>query len=430
MTSSPTRHSLLRHLYDVAVAAAQPALCLPPFWPKPPQGRILLLAGGKAAARMAAAAEAHYIDGLSLSPERFSGLAVTRIGYAVPTQRIEVVEAAHPVPDQKGVEATKRIIALAQEAGPNDLVLVLLSGGASANWIAPLADLTLADKQAITRALLRSGAGIGEMNTLRKHLSAIKGGRLTLAAQPAPVLTLGISDVPFDDPSVIGSGPTVPDPSTQADALAIVAHYGLNLPEAASRLLANSAYESPKPGDPAFAASAYQIVASPALSLRQAAAAAQAAGYEVMDLGAEIAGEARLVARDHAALALKAKREGRRCAILSGGELTVTIKGHGRGGPNQEYALALAIALQGESGIFALAGDTDGTDGGGGHADDPAGAFIDPTTLTRAQALGRDPVVDLENNDSTGFFTALGDLLNPGPTGTNVNDLRAILVDP
>ena len=430
MTPSPTPHSLLRHLYDVAVAAAQPALCLPPFWPKPPQGRILLLAGGKAAARMAAAAEAHYIDGLGLSPERFSGLAVTRIGYAVPTQRIEVVEAAHPVPDQKGVEATKRIIALAQEAGPNDLVLVLLSGGASANWIAPLADLTLADKQAITRALLRSGAGIGEMNTLRKHLSAIKGGRLTLAAQPAPVLTLGISDVPFDDPSVIGSGPTVPDPSTQADALAIVAHYGLNLPEAASRLLANSAYESPKPGDPAFAASAYQIVASPALSLRQAAAAAQAAGYEVMDLGAEIAGEARLVARDHAALALKAKREGRRCAILSGGELTVTIKGHGRGGPNQEYALALAIALQGESGIFALAGDTDGTDGGGGHADDPAGAFIDPTTLTRAQALSRDPVADLENNDSTGFFTALGDLLNPGPTGTNVNDLRAILVDP
>lgn len=430
MTPSPTPHSLLRHLYDVAVAAAQPALCLPHFWPKPPQGRILLLAGGKAAARMAAAAEAHYIDGLGLSPERFTGLAVTRIGYAVPTQRIEVVEAAHPVPDQKGVEATKRIIALAQEAGPNDLVLVLLSGGASANWIAPLADLTLADKQAITRALLRSGAGIGEMNTLRKHLSAIKGGRLTLAAQPAPVLTLGISDVPFDDPSVIGSGPTVPDPSTQADALAIVAHYGLNLPEAASRLLANPAYESPKPGDPAFAASAYQIVASPALSLRQAAAAAQAAGYEVMDLGAEIAGEARLVARDHAALALKAKREGRRCAILSGGELTVTIKGHGRGGPNQEYALALAIALQGESGIFALAGDTDGTDGGGGHADDPAGAFIDPTTLTRAQALGRDPVVDLENNDSTGFFTALGDLLNPGPTGTNVNDLRAILVDP
>ena len=430
MTPSPTPHSLLRHLYDVAVAAAQPALCLPPFWPKPPQGRILLLAGGKAAARMAAAAEAHYIDGLGLSPERFTGLAVTRIGYAVPTQRIEVVEAAHPVPDQKGVEATKRIIALAQEAEPNDLVLVLLSGGASANWIAPLADLTLADKQAITRALLRSGAGIGEMNTLRKHLSAIKGGRLTLAAQPAPVLTLGISDVPLDDPSVIGSGPTVPDPSTQADALAIVAHYGLNLPEAASRLLANPAYESPKPGDPAFAASAYQIVASPALSLRQAAAAAQAAGYEVMDLGAEIAGEARLVARDHAALALKAKREGRRCAILSGGELTVTIKGHGRGGPNQEYALALAIALQGESGIFALAGDTDGTDGGGGHADDPAGAFIDPTTLTRAQALGRDPVVDLENNDSTGFFTALGDLLNPGPTGTNVNDLRAILVDP
>ena len=430
MTPPPAPPSLLRHLYDVAVAAAQPALCLPPHWPEPPQGRILVLAGGKAAARMAAAAETHYLDGLGLSPERFSGLAVTRLGYAVPTQRIEVVEAAHPVPDQKGVEATKRIIALAQQAGPDDLVLVLLSGGASANWIAPLADLTLADKQAITRALLRSGAGIGEMNTLRKHLSAIKGGRLTLAAQPAPIITLGISDVPYDDPSVIGSGPTVPDPSTQADALAIVAHYGLTLPDAAARILANPAYESPKPGDPAFARSTYQVVASPALSLAEAASAARQAGYEVIDLGAEIAGEARLVAQDHAALALQAKRDGRRCAILSGGELTVTITGHGRGGPNQEYALALAIALQGEAGLWALAGDTDGTDGGGGHADDPAGALIDPTTLTRAAALGRDPVTDLANNDSTGFFAALGDLLNPGPTGTNVNDLRAILVDP
>lgn len=430
MTCPHPPRALLRTLYDTAVAAAQPALCLPPHWPEPPKGRIVLLAGGKAAARMAAAAEAHYIGALGLGPDRFNGLAVTRRGYAVPTERIEVVEAAHPVPDQTGVEATRRIIALAEQAGPDDLVLVLFSGGASANWIAPLADLTLADKQAITRTLLRSGAGIGEMNTLRKHLSAIKGGRLALAAAPAPIVTLGISDVPFDDPSVIGSGPTVPDPSTQADALEIVAKYGMALPETAARILANPAYESPKPGNPAFALSRYTVVASPALSLAAAAEKAAAAGYDLINLGAEVAGEARDVARAHAALALEAKRAGRKAVILSGGELTVTIRGHGAGGPNQEYALALAIALNNTPGIAALAGDTDGTDGGGGNADDPAGAFVDAATLQRAQAAGRNPAADLDNNDSTAFFRAAGDLLDPGPTGTNVNDLRAILVDP
>lgn len=422
--------ALLRSLYDTAVDAAQPAHCLPPHWPSPPKGRIVLLAGGKAAARMAAAAEAHYIDQLGLGPERFDGLAVTRIGYAVPTRRIEVVEAAHPVPDLTGVEATRRIIALAEQAGPDDLVLVLFSGGASANWIAPLGDLTLADKQAITRALLRSGAGIGEMNTLRKHLSAIKGGRLALAAAPAPVVTLGISDVPLDDPSVIGSGPTVPDPSTQADALAIVQKYGIALPATAQQILTDPQNESPKPGHPAFAATLYTVVASPALSLAAAAEKARLAGYEVFDLGAEVAGEARDVAAAHAALALEAHRARRKVAILSGGELTVTLKGQGMGGPNQEYALALAIALAGTPGIVALAGDTDGTDGGGGHADDPAGAFVDAGTLKRAAAASRNPAVDLANNDSTAFFRAAGDLLEPGPTGTNVNDLRAILVDP
>ena len=430
MTSPSARRSLLTSLYDAAVAAAQPAICLPPHWPEPPKGRIVLLAGGKAAARMAKAAEDHFIGRLGLGPDRFAGLAVTRVGYAVPTERIEVVEAAHPVPVETGVTATRRILALAQAAGPDDLVLALLSGGASANWIAPLAPLDLAGKQAITRALLRSGAGIGEMNTLRKHLSAIKGGRLTLAATPAPVITLGISDVPHDDPSVIGSGPTVPDPSTQADALAIVRRYGIALPDSAARILADPAHESPKPGDPAFATARYTVVASPALSLEQAAAKARAAGYDVIDLGAEVAGEAREVARDHARLALDAKRAGRKAAILSGGELTVTIKGNGRGGPNQEYALALALALDGAQGIAAIAGDTDGTDGGGGHADDPAGAFVDDGTLARARAAGRDPHADLDNNDSTGFFAAAGDLLEPGPTGTNVNDLRAILVDP
>lgn len=430
MTSPSSRRDLLLSLYDAAVAAAQPAICLPPHWPEPPKGRIVLLAGGKAAARMAKAAEDHYIGRLGLGPDRFSGLAVTRIGYAVPTERIEVVEAAHPVPDEKGVEATRRILDLAAGAGPDDLVLALLSGGASANWIAPLAPLTLADKQAITRALLRSGAGIGEMNTLRKHLSAIKGGRLTLAAAPAPVITLGISDVPLDDPSVIGSGPTVPDPSTQADALAIVQRFGIALPESAARILADAANESPKPGDPAFNKARYTVVASPALSLVQAATKAREAGYEIIDLGAEVAGEARNVAREHAKIALDARRAGRKIAILSGGELTVTIKGSGRGGPNQEYALALAIALDGAQGIVAIAGDTDGTDGGGGHADDPAGAFVDEGTLARAIAAGRNPVTDLDNNDSTGFFAAANDLLEPGPTGTNVNDLRAILVDP
>ena len=430
MNAPAPRRPVLRALYDAAVEAAQPAPSLAPHWPAPPKGRIILLAGGKAAARMAKAAEDHFIGTLGLGPDRFNGLAVTRVGYAVLTERIEVVEAAHPVPDETGVNATRRILDLAASAGPDDLVLALLSGGASANWIAPLGALTLADKQAITRALLRSGAGIGAMNTLRKHLSAIKGGRLALAAQRAPLVTLGISDVPFDDPSVIGSGPTVPDPSTQADALAIVQQFGIALPEAAAAILADPRHESPKPGDPAFAKATYRVVASPALSLAVAAEKARAAGYEVIDLGAEVAGEAREVAREHAALARECHAARRKVAILSGGELTVTIKGHGRGGPNQEYALALAIALDGAAGIEAIAGDTDGTDGGGGHADDPAGAFVDPTTLARARAAGRNPVTDLDNNDSTGFFAAADDLLTPGPTGTNVNDLRAILVDP
>lgn len=430
MNAPASRRTLLRALYDEAVEAAQPAHCLAPHWPEPPKGRIVLLAGGKAAGRMAKAAEDHFIGRLGLGPDRFNGLAVTRTGYGVPTERIEIVEAAHPVPDAIGVAATQRILALASAAGPDDLVLALLSGGASANWIAPLGALTLSDKQAVTRALLRSGAGIGAMNTLRKHLSAIKGGRLALAARPAPLVTLGISDVPYDDPSVIGSGPTVPDPSTQADALAIVRDYGITLPDAAAALLADPAQESPKPGDPAFADTTYRVVASPALSLAVVAHKARAAGYELINLGAEVAGEARLVAQEHAALARDCHAAGRKVAILSGGELTVTIKGHGRGGPNQEYALALAMALDGTPGIEAIAGDTDGTDGGGGHADDPAGAYIDPTTRARGLAAGRNPVIDLDNNDSTGFFEAVGDLLSPGPTGTNVNDLRAILVDP
>jgi hydroxypyruvate reductase len=306
---------------------------------------------------------------------------------------------------------------------------VLLSGGASANWIAPAAGLALAEKQAVTRALLKSGASIGEINTVRKHLSRIKGGRLAARAAPARVVTLAISDVPGDDPAVIGSGPTVADPSTLADARAIVARYRLDLPPAVDRALADAKNETPKPGDAAFAGSEFRLVARPADAFRAATAAVQAGGYECVFLGDRLEGEAREVAGEQARHARKLAEAGRRAVILSGGELTVTIRGNGRGGPNQEFALALALALDGTQGIAALAGDTDGTDGGAGRPDDPAGAFVDATSAARARALGLDPAAFLADNDSTGFFARLGDLLTPGPTWTNVNDFRAILVD-
>ncbi|WP_293853103.1 glycerate kinase [uncultured Alsobacter sp.] len=420
----------LRLLFDAAVHAAQPAGCLPAHLPEPPaKGRLILLAGGKAAGSMMAFAEAWYADRHGLGPDRLVGLAVTRLGYGVPTRWIEVVEAGHPVPDAAGVAATRRTLELAASATEDDLVLVLLSGGGSANWIAPAGGLTLADKQAVTRAMLRSGASIGEINTVRKRLSLIKGGRLARIAAPARMLTLAISDVPRDDPSTIASGPTVPDPTTNADAREIVARYGLPLPDAARVLIDDPANETPKPGDPVFDRTAFRIVAAPRASVEAAAAAARAAGYEPVMLGADLEGEAREVAVEQARLALRLKSEGRRAAILSGGELTVTLRGGGRGGPNQEFALALAVALDGAEGISAVAGDTDGTDGGGGSPDDPAGAFVDPTTLARARSAGVDPAASLADNDSTGFFSATGDLLSPGPTRTNVNDLRAILVD-
>jgi hydroxypyruvate reductase len=303
-----------------------------------------------------------------------------------------------------------------------------MSGGASANWIAP-AGITFAEKQAVTRALLRSGANIGEINTVRKHLSRIKGGRLARAAHPAKIVTCAMSDVPGDDPAVIGSGPTVPDPTTLADARAIVARFQLDVPKAVTRALADPANESPKPGDAAFAAADFRLVARPADAFRAAEAAVRAAGYEHVFLGDQVEGEAREVAAVHARLARDLQAAGRRAVILSGGELTVTIRGNGHGGPNQEYALALAIALAGTAGIAALAGDTDGTDGGAGSASDPAGAFVDGTTATRAQKLGLDPAAFLADNDSTGFFARVGDLIAPGPTFTNVNDFRAIVVD-
>jgi hydroxypyruvate reductase len=304
-----------------------------------------------------------------------------------------------------------------------------MSGGASANWIAPAAGLALAEKQAVTRALLKSGAAIGEMNTVRKHLSRIKGGRLATHAHPARVVTLAISDVPGDDPAVIGSGPTVPDPTTLADARAIVERRHLALPPAAIRALADPANESPKPGDAVFARTEYHLVARPADAFRSVQIMVAAAGFEPVFLGDRVEGEAREVAAAHARLAREIQSAGRRAVILSGGELTVTLRGQGRGGPNQEYALALACELAGAPGIAALAGDTDGTDGGGGSADDPAGALVDATTLARAKSLGLDPAAFLAENDSTGFFARLGDLLTPGPTATNINDFRAIVVD-
>jgi hydroxypyruvate reductase len=419
---------LLESLFRAAVSAAHPTRCLPPSLPEPPQcGRLIVLAAGKGAGALTEVAEAHYLA--QLPEDRLEGIAVTRHGYGRPTRRITVVEAGHPVPDEAGLKGTERALALADAAKSDDLVLVLLSGGASANWIAPAAAISFADKQVTTRALLRSGANIGEINCVRKHLSRIKGGRLAKRAYPARVVTLAISDVPGDDPAVIGSGPTVPDPTTLADARALVRKYRLDLPAAVTAALNDPANESPKPGDPVFAGTEYRILARPADALAAAEARVREAGFECAILGDRLQGEAREVAAMHAALAKEHAAAGRRIAILSGGELTVTLKGNGRGGPNQEYALALAVHLNGAKGIAALAADTDGTDGGRGRPDDPAGAFIDETTLTRAKARGLDPAAFLADNDSTGFFNGIGDLFTPGPTFTNVTDFRAIVVD-
>jgi hydroxypyruvate reductase len=378
---------------------------------------------------MVEVAERHYLDERGVPASRISGLAVTRRGYGRPTRLVRVIEAGHPIPDAAGLAGTFETLALADSAGADDLVVVLISGGASANWIAPAAGLSLTEKQAVTRALLRSGASIGEINTVRKHLSRIKGGRLAERAHPARLVTVGISDVPGDDPAVIGSGPTVPDPTTLADAREIVARYGLQLPPAVTRALADGANETPKPGNAVFTGTSFALAMRPADVFRAVEDAVRGSGYEAIMLGSQIEGEARVVAAAQARLARDLKSQRRRAVILSGGELTVTLRGKGRGGPNQEYALALAIALAGAAGIAALAGDTDGTDGGTGQSDDPAGAFIDDTTLSRAHRLRLEPTHYLDDNNSTEFFEKLGDLLVPGPTLTNVNDFRAILVD-
>ena len=410
---------LLRSLFDAAVAAALPARVVPPHLPKPPQkpgSRTIVLGAGKAAAAMAKAVEDNWEGPLS-------GLVVTRYGHGVPCRQIEVVEAAHPVPDARGEAAARRILALAEAAVPDDLVLCLISGGGSALLALPADGLTLADKQAVNRALLASGAAIGEMNTVRKHLSAIKGGRLAAAAWPAELVSLLISDVPGDDPGTIASGPTVADPTTFAEARAILARYAIVPPAAVAARLAGASDETPKPGDLRLSRARTVIIASPAGSLAAAADHARAAGVTAVVLGDAVEGEARAVGRAMAGDAL-ARRGGEPTVLLSGGETTVTVRGKGRGGRNGEFLAGLALGLAGAPGIFALAGDTDGIDG----SEDNAGAMIAPDTLARAAALGLDLAAALAGNDVYPFFAALGDLVVTGPTLTNVNDFRAILI--
>jgi len=355
------RRPLLRTIFDAAVAAAHPGVVLAQHLAPVPSGRVICLAAGKGAAAMAAATEAHYLDALRLDPARLVGIATTRHGHGVPTRRIRLVEAGHPMPDEAGLKGAEDTLQLAQTAQADDLLLVLLTGGGSANWIAPADGITFEQKQKLTRALLRSGAPIGEVNTVRKHLSRIKGGRLARAGHRASeILTLAVSDVPRDDASAIASGPTVPDPTTLADARAIVAKYKLEVDDAIRRALDDISNESCKPGDGAFARARFELIARPRQSLDAAVRIARDNGYETIDLGADLEGEAREVAAVHARLALDARRKGRRVAILSGGELTVTVRGQGRGGPNQEYALALADLLKGTQTISAIAGDTDG----------------------------------------------------------------------
>jgi glycerate 2-kinase len=424
------RRPLLRAIFDAAVAAAHPDVVLGRHLPAAPKGRVICLAVGKGGAALAAAAERHYLDELKLDPSRLTGIATTRHGHGVPTRRIRVIEAGHPVPDEAGLKAADDSLRQAAEATADDLLLVLISGGGSANWIAPVEGVSFTQKQQVNRALLRSGAPIGEMNVVRKHLSRIKGGRLARAGQRAAgIVTLAISDVPHDDASAIASGPTVPDPTTLADARAIVAKYNLSIDDAVRRALDDPKNESCKPDDPAFARASFELIAKPKASLDAAVKVAKDAGYETMALGADLEGEAREVAAGHARMALKARAEGKRLAILSGGELTVTVRGNGRGGPNQEYALALAGLLKDTPDIAALAADTDGADGGAGSASDPAGAIIDASTFAKMKSLGLDPAAYLANNDATGFFSQTGDLLLTGPTLTNVNDVRVILVD-
>lgn len=414
---------LLRRMMDSAIAAASAERTIPPHLPAPPKGRTVVVGAGKAAAAMALAVERHW-------PGDLSGVVVTRYGHGVGTGRIEVVEAAHPVPDAAGRQAARRILDTVRGLGEDDLVLCLISGGGSSLLAAPADGLTLEDKQAVGKALLRSGAAIDEINCVRKHLSAVKGGRLAAAAWPARVVTLAISDVPGDDPAVIASGPTVADPTTFADATAILRRYAIDPPDAVRRHLEAAADETPKPGDPRLSRAETVLVARPQDSLEAAAAVAREAGVTPVILGDAIEGEAREVAKVHAGIAFQVARHGQPApapaVLISGGETTVTVRGGGRGGRNAEFLLGLAVALGGAPGIHAIAADTDGIDG----TEDNAGAVLGPDSLARARAAGLDPAAMLADNDGYGFFQALGDLIVTGPTLTNVNDFRAVLVAP
>ena len=427
-------HALLLGLYHAAVQRALPLQNTAAHLPTSPKGRTLVLGAGKAGGAMAQAVEALWPQNAPLS-----GLVVTRYGHIPPRPaglpvRIEVVEAAHPVPDAAGLQAAERILALAQGLNADDLVLCLISGGGSALLTLPAEGFSLEDKQSINRQLLNSGANIAEMNCVRKHLSRIKGGRLAAACAPARVVTLTISDVPGDDPSIIASGPTVPDASTCADALAILQRYGIDVPDAVTQALRTGSWETPKPGSPVFDGHSLQMTATPQQSLEAAADAARAMGLNAYILSDEMEGESREVGKVHAALArAAAKGQGpfqKPCVILSGGETTVTIKpqpvgkARGRGGRAGEFCMGLAQALQGQAGVWALAADTDGIDG----VEDNAGARLGPDTLSRAKALGLKLDIHLQRNDTYTFFAALGDLVVTGPTYTNVNDFRALLV--
>ena len=416
------RPGLLTAMFEAAIAAAQPALCLPHQLPEAPKGRLLVIGAGKASAAMARAVETHW-------PGPLSGLVVTRYGYAVPCERIEIIEAAHPVPDAAGEAAARRLLSLVQGLTADDLVLCLISGGGSSLLALPMPGLTLADKQVLNKALLASGASITEMNCVRRHLSSIKGGRLAAACHPARVLNLLLSDVPGDDPIDIASGPTVPDPTTCADALDILRRYGIDVPPVARAWLERGDGETHKPGDAGLPPIETRLVATPQMALEAAAKVAQDAGLTPFILGDAIEGEARDVAKTLAGIALQVARRGQPfkppCVLLSGGETTVTLQGQGRGGRNVEFLLALGIALDGEPGIHALSGDTDGVDG----QEEIAGAVLTPDTLARARARGLNPRERLDDNDGHGFFESLGDSVVTGPTLTNVNDFRAIVID-
>ena len=420
MSPEATR-SFLRSMFDAAVAAAMPGQCVPQNLPAQPKGRTLVVGTGKASAAMAQALENTWNGPLS-------GLIVTRYGHAVPCKQIEIVEAAHPVPDDAGTNGARRMLDMVKDLTSDDLVIALISGGGSALLSLPAEGITVEEKRAVNRALLKSGAPIAEMNCVRKHLSAIKGGRLAAAAYPARVVSLVISDVPGDDLAAVGSGPTVADPTTFAQARAILAKYKIDAPPAVIRHLESAIEETPKPGDPRLAGVETKLIASPQKSLEAAAAVTRKHGITPLILGDSIEGEAREVGFVMAGIALQSRRFGQPlaspCVLISGGETTVTVRGNGAGGRNVEFLLALALKLDGAANITALAADTDGVDG----AREVAGAFIAPDTLSRARAMGIDPWASLSNNDGHGFFEKLGDQIITGPTLTNVNDFRAVFI--